>query len=135
MVGEIRASQDVAQAGINGDFEKWLNFNVAAVGTEEGKDGLAAFPPSELMQITTGLTDPVDFANHGVHFVRKLEQASPTSLKNFASILDFGCGVGRLARMFKGFLGRYNGVDIDERTVSWVHDNLPFCLGQSEQTA
>ncbi len=117
--------QQVAQAGIDGNFDDWLDFNLTAVGTA-GESGLAAFPPRELMYVTTGLTDPADFATHGVHFARELEQATPTELKKFASILDFGCGVGRLARLFKGFAGSYAGVDVDAKTVAWVADSLPY---------
>lgn len=115
----------VARDGISGDFAEWLKFNLDAMKTPEGRTRLAAFPPAELMQITTGLTDPQDFAQHGVHFVEKLEAASPKHLADFESILDFGCGVGRLARLFKGFKGNYTGVDVDGGTVAWVRDALP----------
>jgi SAM-dependent methyltransferase len=35
-------------------------------------------------------------------------------------------GAGRLARMFKGFSGRYVGVDIDQEMIDWVKPNLPW---------
>lgn len=51
------------------------------------------------MQITTGLSEPLHFAQRGVHFLEQLELASETPLAGFKSVLDFGCGVGRLARL------------------------------------
>lgn len=128
--GVIMAEQDgwqaIARDGISGKLEDWLTLNLSAVGSKEGETVLAAFPPAELMEVTTGLTEPIDFATHGVHFVRELAQASPKPLSSFSSILDFGCGVGRLARLFKGFSGRYVGVDVDKRTVEWVRTSLPY---------
>lgn len=115
----------VPRDGISGDFTAWLSHNVEAMGTLEGREQLAALPPSDLMQITTGLTEPLHFAQHGVHFVEQLQAASPRHLANYHSILDFGCGVGRLARLFKGFKGKYTGVDVDARTVKWVREALP----------
>jgi SAM-dependent methyltransferase len=46
-------------------------------------------------------------------------------LAEFRSILDFGCGVGRVARLFAGFRGEYTGVDVDANLVNWVSENLP----------
>jgi ubiquinone/menaquinone biosynthesis C-methylase UbiE len=112
-------------AGMSGDLATWLRYNLDAMETPESQAQLAAFPPPELMQITTGLTEPLHFAQHGVHFLEQLELASETHLSDFKSVLDFGCGVGRLARLFKGFKGRYTGVDVDSKTVAWVREALP----------
>ena len=110
---------------MSGDLATWLKFNLEAMETPEGRAQLAPFPPAELMQITTGLTDPLHFAQHGVNFLEQLELASETHLADFKSILDFGCGVGRLARLFKGFKGQYTGVDVDSKTVAWIRGALP----------
>jgi SAM-dependent methyltransferase len=58
--------------------------------------------------------------------VRALAATTDRPLVSFRSWLDFGVGVGRLARMFKGFTGRYVGVDIDLRTIGWLRANLPW---------
>lgn len=41
-------------------------------------------------------------------------------------MLDFGCGAGRTLRHFlaEAHAGEYWGVDIDERSVRWLEDNL-----------
>lgn len=110
-----------APFGIAGDFEAWLALN-RAENSPEG--AVAPFPPPELMHNTTGLTAPRDFASHGVDFMRALQALSPVPLAGFRSVLDFGVGVGRLARMFHGFSGRYVGMDVDARHLAWVGQNL-----------
>jgi SAM-dependent methyltransferase len=113
--------------GICGPLDEWLEFNAhGAFAVEGGLDMVAPFPPRNLMMDTSGLTRPQDFAIHGLLIARSFADVSPVPLNSFGSILDFGVGVGRLARMFKGFTGTYIGVDIDRRNVEWVADNLPF---------
>ncbi|MFG1269466.1 class I SAM-dependent methyltransferase [Xanthobacter versatilis] len=110
--------------GIAGDFEAWLAQNLLPPDASAPPEGIAPFPPAELMHNTTGLTEPRDFASHGVHFMRALNALSPTALPNFRSVLDFGVGVGRVARLFHGFRGRYVGMDVDDRHIAWVDSNL-----------
>ncbi len=107
--------------GIHGPLAEWLEFNRTGAFTSPELLGLIApFPPLPRMIITTGLTEPKDFASHGYDILKALSEASPTPLSDFHDVLDFGVGVGRLARMFKGFRGRYTGVDVDARNVAWV---------------
>jgi len=85
------------------------------------------FPPVALMQNTTGLTRESEFAAHGADFWTALSDAvKPKPLSSFSSILDFGCGCGRLARMFKGYSGRLAGCDIDRRHVEWCATALDY---------
>src|SRR5262245_47822250 len=111
--------------GISGDLDAWVDFNrTGAFSSPEGLQFIAAFPPTELMQNTSGLTAPQDFAAHGCDILQALRKASPVPVNSFGNILDFGVGVGRLARMFKGLRGRYTGVDVDKRHVEWVSSAL-----------
>jgi len=71
------------------------------------------------MYNTTGVSRQSEFASHGADFWIALSQASPKALSEYSSVLDFGCGCGRLARMFKGHLGYVAGCDIDHRHVEW----------------
>jgi 2-polyprenyl-3-methyl-5-hydroxy-6-metoxy-1,4-benzoquinol methylase len=117
--------QDVANAGVHSDSKTWMSFNqVDAFESEGGLDLVAPFPPVELMQNTTGLTENRHFAEHGVAIFEALERVSSRPLNEYNSILDFGVGVGRLARMFHGFKGSYTGVDIDSRHINWVSGAL-----------
>lgn len=111
--------------GINGDLDAWIDFNrKEAFDTPNGLDNVAPFPPKELIENTSGLTRQDHFASHGCDILQALSLASPKPLASFSDILDFGVGVGRLARLFKGFRGKYTGVDIDARHVAWVAENL-----------
>ncbi len=87
---------------------------------------VAPFPPEDLMTNVSGLTNERDFAAHGVEIFRALTLASPRPVTDYRGILDFGCGCGRLARMFKGHPNRIVGCDIDKRHVDWVAENLTY---------
>lgn len=118
---------DRVRLGISGDLKDWLAFNrQEAFESAETLALVAPIPPVDLMYIVSGLTDPRAFAIHGCDILAALSAASPTPLDAFADVLDFGVGPGRLARMFKGFQGRYTGVDVDARAVAWVSSALDY---------
>jgi SAM-dependent methyltransferase len=123
---ETSSSYDPRQ-GISGPLDEWLEFNAfGAFALDGGLSMVAPFPPPELMMETSGLQRPQDFAAHGLQIGRPFVEACPVPLSECESILDFGIGVGRLARMFKGFAGTYVGVDIDRRNIDWITDNLDY---------
>ncbi len=66
------------------------------------------------------------FASHGADFWLAFSATAPQPLTKFETVLDFGCGCGRLARMFKGHPGNIHGCDIDERHIAWITNNLPY---------
>jgi len=105
----------------------WIQLNRVDVFTDAKLlPYVSPFPPRELMQNVSGLVSQSDFASHGCDFFIALSEASPKPLADYRSILDFGCGVGRLARMFKGHPGVIAGCDIDHRHVEWVDATLDF---------
>lgn len=112
--------------GVSGDLDDWITLNRT---TFQDSTTIAPFPPTELMQNTSGLTREDHFASHGCDILQALRLASPKPLASFSDILDFGVGVGRLARLFKGFRGKYTGIDVDERHVAWVSENLDHVNG------
>lgn len=100
--------------------DEWVHLNRTAVFNNPAlRDYVSPFPPQALMQNTSGLTNESDFASHGADFWIALSKASLKPFSEFVSILDFGCGCGRLARMFKGHPGYIAGCDIDHRHVEW----------------
>jgi SAM-dependent methyltransferase len=113
--------------GCHGPLEDWLWLNLrGAFENEELRSFVAPFPPPDLMRITSGLTNEEDFAAHGVHIYSALHANALKPLLESGKILDFGCGCGRLARMFKGFRGQLYGCDIDLRLVKWMQERLTF---------
>jgi SAM-dependent methyltransferase len=121
------ATDDPLEQGIEGPLEEWLNFNtLTAFERAEDLARVAPFAPPELMRETSGLERSEDFASHGAVFARAIAATTDRPLASFRSWLDFGVGVGRLARMFKGFTGHYVGVDIDPRNIGWLREHLPW---------
>lgn len=111
--------------GCNLPVEEWAHLNrIAIFENPILRDYVSPLPPWELMQNTTGLTNESDFASHGADFWITFSQVSPKPLSEFSSILDFGCGCGRLARMFKGHAGYIAGCDIDYRHIKWCNEAL-----------
>jgi len=102
----------------------WLN-RIGCFENEDLRQYVSPFPPPELMQNVSGLTSEADFASHGADFYIALSTASPRPLTDYKRILDFGCGCGRLARMFKGHPNEIFGCDIDRRHIEWMTRGLP----------
>ena len=127
---------ETVRAGIMGDLDAWLRVNIDAAAPEDPRRSLLApFPPAELMHNTSGLERDRDFSSHGVDLVRALARVSPRPPAAFGDILDFGVGVGRLARMFMGYGARYVGVDVDQRHIAWVKDSLDHVEAHHTQPA
>jgi len=78
------------------------------------------------MRRVSGVIDPEDFAKQGREIFLALSKASNRPLSQYKSILDFGVGSGRLARMFRGYKGIYTGVDVDYELLNWVENSLPW---------
>lgn len=108
-------------------FEEWMLLNRELVFKDPSlREKVSAFPPKELMHNVSGLESDEDFAAHGTDIYRALTAASSRALDEYKSILDFGCGCGRLARMFKNHPYKVSGCDIDPRHIEWIKKNLPF---------
>ncbi|GLK83935.1 class I SAM-dependent methyltransferase [Ancylobacter defluvii] len=127
-LGPLPAADDslaplASTSGINGELEQWLQANLAAK-TAANRGLVAPFPPTELMHNTSGLKSRDDFARHGIDLIRALARVSPRPPAQFGDVLDFGVGVGRLARLFHGYRNRYVGVDIDGRHINWIKSSL-----------
>lgn len=115
------------EAGCMMPAQDWVALNRTRIFEDESlRRHVSPFPPEELMRNVSGLQSERDFAAHGTDIYSALMLSSPKPLTEYQAILDFGCGCGRLARMFKGHPHRVAGCDIDARHVSWVNDNLDF---------
>ncbi len=91
---------------------------------------VAPFPPPHLMENVSGLVSDREFASHGADFWLALSKLVHQPLTKFSSVLDFGCGCGRLGRMFKGHPGQVYGCDIDGRHIDWLRQNISYYAAQ-----
>jgi SAM-dependent methyltransferase len=89
------------------------------------------WPGEELALRVTGSTDRKVFFESGQQSVRDLNRALGVldrSLDSYPSILEFGCGCGRIMLWLGHLAGAVSlhGVDIDERAVRWAQANMPY---------
>lgn len=92
-------------------------------------DGLP-LPPPELIYLVTGQFSSRAFFQNGVEgaaAIRRTVETAGLRMENFGSILDFGCGCGRVLRQWKD-LGckRLHGSDLNPVLARWCGENLPF---------
>ncbi|MCU0612751.1 MAG: class I SAM-dependent methyltransferase [Candidatus Eisenbacteria bacterium] len=78
-----------------------------------------------------GADSESSFRLEGYSAFCKLEQALARCIgrtyRDFSSILDWGCGCGRVARYFHPVQGtRFTGIDIDADNVGWCRSHLAF---------
>ncbi|MFL9826141.1 methyltransferase domain-containing protein [Rhodoplanes sp. SY1] len=125
-IGSNSTTALVREQGIGGNLDVWLAHDAWAAQRPETEWMTAPFPPRSLMRKTSGLLENRDFSAHGVTILRVFNRLAPAPLPSLSSILDFGVGAGRIARVFKGYGGRYVGVDVSRKALAWVRRNLPW---------
>jgi len=92
-------------------------------------------PPPKLIVFVTGSADTAWYAEGGQFAARSmcrlLDQAGIRAC-NFQSILDFGCGCGRVIRHWPQTTdAALHGTDCNPKLVEWCRRNLPFAQFQS----
>lgn len=92
-------------------------------------DGLP-FPPVRLVHFVTNTYRNEWFYETGVigsQCIRRILDKNRIKIDAFASILDFGCGCGRIIRHWQTLHGpRIFGCDYNPVLVDWCKENLPF---------
>jgi SAM-dependent methyltransferase len=81
-------------------------------------------PPRRLMVRVAGTADPDWFLRSGRAAYDAIAAAVP--LERVGSVLDFGCGCGRVTRYWADFAGEVSGSDVNAEAVDWCRRNLPF---------
>lgn len=92
-------------------------------------------PPAALIRQVQSSDDPALYAWGGamsVFDMRTLLYRNGLSLDRFTSILDFGCGSGRVMRHLGGMRQRLSGTDLSAPAVEWCRRNLPFRVTRNE---
>lgn len=92
-------------------------------------------PPAKLIVLVTGSSDSAWYTEGGKlgaeSICRTLTDAG-TSVGRFHSILDFGCGCGRVIRHWRArTAATLHGADQNQDLVAWCRQNLPFAEFQS----
>ncbi len=88
-------------------------------------------PGSELVSRAVGGADRAWFYASGRESVAQLERIlgmAGRTLDSFASILDFGCGCGRMLLWMEA-VGRQRalaGTDIDAEAIGWCREHVPY---------
>lgn len=91
--------------------------------------GAPPIPDQSLLVHVNGHDNVKLFLQAGRSIFLQMEQAlgkySNSSFQDYDSILDFGCGCGRLERWFdKSVLERWTGVDVSKDVIEFCHKNL-----------
>lgn len=94
--------------------------------------GTRPFPGGELAFRVAGDSTPDNFFHYGLQSVQDNRNALASigrRFEDYESILDFGCGCGRMLTWLEPLtrLGpTLHGIDTDADAVAWVRENLPF---------
>jgi SAM-dependent methyltransferase len=81
-------------------------------------------PPRRLMVRVAGTGDADWFLRGGRAGYDAI--AAHVPLAQIQSVLDFGCGCGRVTRWWSDFHGQVAGSDVSPPAVAWCRENLPF---------
>lgn len=88
-------------------------------------DGLP-LPPARLRLMVAGVPQADWFLAGGRAAEESIRDAVPVPLESMHSILDFGCGCGRVARRWRDLAPEIHGSDFNPTLVAWCRENLPF---------
>ena len=92
--------------------------------------GSVPLPPGDLMFGVTRSRDVQWFLETGqasTGWIRSAVAEVGRPIERFRSVLDFGCGCGRVLRHWGETLpGRIHGCDQNAEAVAWARENLPF---------
>jgi SAM-dependent methyltransferase len=99
-------------------------------------DGLP-FPPFKLLYLIAMTYDREWFfktGTDGATIIRDLLKKNGISLESIKSLLDFGCGCGRVLRHWNTLQGtQVFGSDYNPELVEWCQNNLPFATCKTNQ--
>jgi SAM-dependent methyltransferase len=110
-------------------------------GSEDGEvdvRGLPVPPPRLRIEVagTAGLQWFLDSGRQQAGIIRSAVERNGARLESAGSLLDFGCGCGRVLRHWAGLEGpAIHGSDYNERLVGWCAANLPFVSASVNELA
>jgi SAM-dependent methyltransferase len=87
-------------------------------------------PPPHLISLVAGVRDTGWFLSSGrlgAQALHDVLRKNNVDIARFDSILDFGCGLGRVLRHLPAVTGaRLFGCDYNRKLIAWCRANLPF---------
>jgi SAM-dependent methyltransferase len=92
-------------------------------------DGLP-IPPARLILEVAGTPDVGWYLLGGRLAAQSIRDVLGGELGDRRSILDFGCGCGRVIRQWAALPARIHGCDVNARLVAWCQRRLPFASFQ-----
>jgi SAM-dependent methyltransferase len=101
-------------------------------GRPQTVDG-APLPPRRLMVRVAGTADADWFLRSGRAAYDAIAAHVPVG--DLGSVLDFGCGCGRVTRYWSDFDGAVAGSDVSAKAIDWCRDNLPFASFETNALA
>lgn len=110
-----------------------MNFSLIAENRRFFKmgapDGLP-LPLPHMINLVAGHFSIKEFYENGLlgaNCIRNILGTNNLTLEGFSSILDFGCGCGRIIRHWKSLSEpKVYGSDYNKRLIQWCSKNLPF---------
>jgi len=101
-------------------YERLVSLRPGRPASVEGP----ALPPRRLMVRVAGTADAEWFLRSGRAAYDAI--AAHVPLDSLESVLDFGCGCGRVTRYWSDFEGAVSGSDVNTKAIEWCRDNLGF---------
>jgi SAM-dependent methyltransferase len=92
---------------------------------------LTPFPPPESMSCGSNDDSERQFALSGASYYDIMERilnSIGTSWNETSAVLDFGCGIGRVSRLFAKHEGsqKFFGCDLNDSAIQWLRNELGF---------
>ena len=101
-------------------YERVVALRPAGIRSVEGPP----LPPRRLMVRVAGTADPDWFLRSGQAAYDAIAAEIP--LSEISTVLDFGCGCGRVTRYWSDHPGSVAGSDVSAEAIAWCRANLPF---------
>jgi SAM-dependent methyltransferase len=124
----IPARERVLRAGYRG-WERYKGLRAVTDRRRIGRDGLP-LPPASLRTLVVdkpGVDYFLDSGEEHAAFFADLLERNGRPIASLRSVLDLGCGCGRVARWWAPVEGpRFFGCDYNPRLAGWCAENLPF---------